>query len=87
MTALKNNRPKFYSPLKDVLSFIKKLKVGSKFYTGTQDGYCTGKFVKYDNEKLYYTFVTNNPVVSTKKIHKVMLHRIKFIKKPLKRIF
>lgn len=87
MTALKLNRPKNYRPLKDVLSFINKLKVRGKFYMGTIDGYTHGKFVKYENDTLYYTIVNSNPVVSGTKIHKVKLHRIKFIKKPLKRTF
>lgn len=82
--SLKTNRPKNYRPIKDVLSFIKGLKKRSKFYMGSIDGYLHGKFVKFEDKTLYYTMITNNPVVSTKKIHKVMLHRIKFIKQPLK---
>lgn len=81
--SIKTNRPKNYRPIKDVLSFIKGLKKGSKFYMGSIEGCCHGKFVKFENKTLYYTWFTNNPVLSTTKIHKVMLHRIKFIKKPL----
>lgn len=77
---LKTNRPKQYQPIRKVLSFIRNLKPTYRFRLRSIDGSCEASFVKYENKILYYTMITDNPVVSTTKIRKVSLHRIIFIK-------
>lgn len=81
---LKADRPKRYQPIKEVLTFINNLKVGRTFKVASIDTRCTATFVKYKNEILYYTIITDNPVVSMTKIRKVSLHRIQYIQKTKK---
>lgn len=78
---IKVYRPKRYQPIKEVLSSIKDFKEGTKFKLRSINAGCWAAFVKYENKTLYYTTITDNPVVSTTKVRMVALHKIKFIKK------
>ena len=76
---LEKNRPKNYQPIKEVLACLRDFKKGTRFKLASIDGYYVGRFIKYEDKVLYYNYGTKNPVVDKKKIHKVALHRIRFI--------
>ena len=76
---LEKNRPKNYQPIKEVLACLRDFKKGARFKLASIDGYYVGTFVKYENKVLHYKYGTVNPEVDNEKIHKVALHRIRFI--------